>query len=176
MPKKRVLPYILLGLINNQTKLSGYQISQEFNNEIGEFWHASHSQIYPELQRMIDDNWIMPDEEVSDSKSTFYLITQTGKEVLTEWLSEPLSEKDDLFSLKLYFVRDRHSPVMRTLLQQQLVINSDHYAHLIKRKELLFSNEINIQNSYGHYLILTSAIERERNHINWLRETLEKLP
>lgn len=175
MPKKRVLPYILLGLINNQTKMSGYQISQEFNHEIGEFWHASHSQIYPELQRMISDRWIEPDVEVSDSKSIFYLITSDGKNILQEWLSEPLSEKDDLFSLKLYFIKNQDSPLLRKLVEQQLQINSSHYEHLRSRRELVFPDESSIQNSYGHFLILNRAIERERNHINWLKNTLDNL-
>ncbi|WP_334328606.1 PadR family transcriptional regulator [Companilactobacillus sp. HBUAS59699] len=175
MPKKRVLPYILLGLINNQAKLTGYQISQEFNNEIGEFWHASHSQIYPELQRMIDDGWVMSDEESSDSKSTYYVITDKGNDALSEWLNEPLSEKDDLFSLKLYFVKDKHDSLMKKLIQQQLKINSAHYSHLLERKKLLFSKSSDIESSYGHYLILSSAIERESNHIKWLNDVLEEL-
>ncbi|KRK80424.1 hypothetical protein FD03_GL001845 [Companilactobacillus nodensis DSM 19682 = JCM 14932 = NBRC 107160] len=170
-----MLPYILLGLINNQTKMSGYQISQEFNHEIGEFWHASHSQIYPELQRMISDGWIEPDAEVSDSKSIFYLITFDGKNILQEWLSEPLSEKDDLFSLKLYFIKNQDSPLLRELVEQQLQINSSHYEHLRSRRELVFPDEASIQNSYGHSLILNRAIERERNHINWLKSTLDNL-
>ncbi|WP_125588709.1 PadR family transcriptional regulator [Companilactobacillus jidongensis] len=175
MPKKRVLPYILLGLINNQTKMSGYQISQEFNHEIGEFWHASHSQIYPELQRMISDGWIEPDDAVKDSKSIFYLITPNGKNVLKEWLSEPLSEKDDLFSLKLYFIKDQDSPLLKNLVQQQLQINSEHYLHLLSRKKLVFSDESKVRDNYGHSLILNRAIEREHNHINWLKNTLDDL-
>ncbi|APX71743.1 PadR family transcriptional regulator [Companilactobacillus allii] len=173
MPKKRVLPYILLGLINNQTKMSGYQISQEFNNEIGEFWHASHSQIYPELQRMIDDNWIKQDDETTDSKSIFYIITADGKSTLNNWLTEPLSAKDDYFSLKLYFIKDRNNPLLKNLLEQQLQMTSDHYDHLLKRKSLLFTDESNKEENYGHFLILTRAIEREQNHIKWLKDKLD---
>ncbi|WP_125764931.1 PadR family transcriptional regulator [Companilactobacillus hulinensis] len=175
MPKKRVLPYILLGLINNKTRLSGYQISQEFNNEIGEFWHASHSQVYPELQRMIDDGWICPDDNNDDSKSIFYLVTSEGASVLTDWLKEPLSQKDDLFSVKLYFIKDKNSPILKKLIEQQMSINKAHYSHLLERQELLFSSSENIDNNYGHYLILTRAIEREKNHIDWLTNTLSNL-
>ncbi|MFH5810796.1 PadR family transcriptional regulator [Companilactobacillus sp. FL22-1] len=87
MPKKRILPYVLLGLINNKGNLSGYQISQEFKNEVGDFWHASHSQIYPELARMKDDGWL---EDTDDGKSTYYMVTTKGLEILRQWLKEPL--------------------------------------------------------------------------------------
>ena len=58
MPKKRVLPYIILGILKQNPVISGKDITQQFKNEIGEFWKASHSQVYPELQKMLNDGWI----------------------------------------------------------------------------------------------------------------------
>ncbi|TGD22741.1 PadR family transcriptional regulator [Companilactobacillus suantsaicola] len=171
MPKRRILPYVLLGLINNKGKLSGYQISQEFKNEVGEFWHASHSQIYPELARMKTDGWLTDED---DGKSTYYLITKLGQSTLRAWLAEPLND-DNLFSLKLYFIRDQKDPLMEHLLTQELAINQDKYAHLKKRLETVFFNEAQINENYGHYLILTRAIEREKNHIAWLQNNLKGL-
>ncbi|MQS76292.1 PadR family transcriptional regulator [Companilactobacillus halodurans] len=169
MPKKRILPYVLLGLINNKGKLSGYQISQEFKNEVGEFWHASHSQIYPELARMKDDGWVKDED---DGKSTYYLITDNGQQVLRSWLEEPLSKTGELFSLKLYFIKDKSDSLLKSLIRQELEIKLDKLTHLKKRLKTVFFSDKQIEQNYGHYLILTRAIERETNHVKWLRTNI----
>lgn len=169
MPKKRILPYVLLGLINNKERLSGYQISQEFKNEVGDFWHASHSQIYPELSRMKEDRWVIAQ---ADGKSTYYQITNVGHSVLRAWMEEPLKADDDLFSLKLYFVLSETDSLMKKLISEELKINQDKYAHLQERLKKVFFDKKEIKNNFGHYLILTRAIEREKNHIEWLEEKL----
>ncbi|WP_164509435.1 hypothetical protein [Companilactobacillus jidongensis] len=38
-----------------------------------------------------------------------------------------------------------------------------------KRLQTVFSDQQQIKNNFGHYLILTRAIEREKNHIEWLK-------
>ena len=60
MPKKRILPYIILGILDQNPGSTGKFITNQFKNEIGEFWKASHSQIYPELKKMVEDDWIKP--------------------------------------------------------------------------------------------------------------------
>ena len=45
MPKKRILPYIILGILDQNPGSTGKFITNQFKNEIGEFWKASHSQI-----------------------------------------------------------------------------------------------------------------------------------
>ncbi|SON64502.1 transcriptional regulator of PadC (fragment) [Latilactobacillus sakei] len=49
MAQKNILQYLLLGLLNQAPK-TGYDLKRVFENEIGEFWQAKHSQIYPELK------------------------------------------------------------------------------------------------------------------------------
>ena len=89
-------------------------------------------------------------------------------------MAEPLND-DNLFSLKLYFIRDQRDPLMEHLLTQEHAINQDKYAHLQKRLETVFFDEQQINENYGHYLILTRAIEREKNHIAWLQNNLKRL-
>ncbi|KRK64395.1 hypothetical protein FC72_GL000415 [Companilactobacillus tucceti DSM 20183] len=169
MPKKRILPYVLLGLINNKGNLSGYQISQEFKHEIGDFWHASHSQIYPELSRMKDDGWLVDHDE---EKSTFYSITEKGHQILRNWMEEPLTDSEEIFSLKLYFINDESDPLLQELLKQELKLKHSKLSYLEGRLKEVFINQKIIQKNYGHYLILTRAIEREKNHIQWLKDKI----
>ena len=57
MPQKRILPYVIMGILLNKD-CTGKQIMDEFRFDIGEFWQSSHSQVYPELKRMEQDRWI----------------------------------------------------------------------------------------------------------------------
>lgn len=169
MPKKRILPYVLLGLINNKGQLSGYQISQEFKHEVGDFWHASHSQIYPELSRMKDDGWLVDNDE---DKSTFYTVTPKGYEVLRNWMQEPLTDNEEIFSLKLYFIKDETDPLLKILLQQELQLKQAKLEYLQDRLQQVFTSDEVIEENFGHHLILTKAIGRETNQIKWLKEQI----
>lgn len=51
MTKENILQYILLGLLAKQD-LTGYDIKKLFEQEVGDFWFARHSQVYPELRKM----------------------------------------------------------------------------------------------------------------------------
>ena len=59
MAQKNRLQYIILGLLNIESK-TGYDLTKAFDSDIGEFWSANHSQIYPLLKKMEQEN-IPPD-------------------------------------------------------------------------------------------------------------------
>ncbi|MCH4170105.1 MAG: PadR family transcriptional regulator [Lactobacillus sp.] len=178
MPKKRILPYVLLGLINSHQQMSGYQMMQEFKHEISDFWTASHSQIYPELQRMLKDGWIQAVDTTSvaaKGKAVFYHLTATGKAALLAWLSEPLTpQNDDLFPLKLFFIADQDSPILTKLLKQQYQLSLQRRDYLKARMALLFKQQADIDQNYGHYLILDRGIQRETNYVKWLAALLKE--
>ncbi|MTV81599.1 PadR family transcriptional regulator [Secundilactobacillus folii] len=175
MPKRRTLPYILLGLIHSNQQMTGYQMMQEFKHEISDFWTASHSQIYPELQRMADDGWIRPlalgKKVASKRNQTYYQVTTTGEQVLTEWLETPLTANDDeLFPLKLFFIDDQNSKLLPPLISRQLELSTERRNYLRHRMTTVFPNQTAIQAHYGHYLTLSRGIERESNYVSWLKK------
>ncbi|HAT54383.1 MAG TPA: PadR family transcriptional regulator [Lactobacillus sp.] len=178
MPKPRILPNVILGLLDNHPQMSGRDIENEFQTEIGEFWQASHSQIYPELKRMLADGWIqMVDAQPGDDgKVIRYDITSAGRTHLLDWLHEPVnSDNDALSSLKLYFIHNRTSPTLTSILTAEIRLHRAHVAHLQEREQQLFGSSSLIEQQYGHYLILKRAIEREQNNVVWLEQTLKEL-
>ncbi len=94
------LGYALLSLLA-RGELSGYDIARQMKAPIGYFWHASHSQIYPELARLERDGYVghqvveqhdRPDKKV-------YSLTDAGREALRTWVTSPLdvpSVRDEL--------------------------------------------------------------------------------
>ena len=50
----RTLKYAILGLIR-RGPVTGYDIAREFRSQaLSNFWHAKHSQIYPELKKLLE--------------------------------------------------------------------------------------------------------------------------
>lgn len=60
----RTLKYAILGLLN-RNPMTGYDIVKEFNFQLAEFWNAKHSQIYPELKKLVNEKLIVYDIKIS---------------------------------------------------------------------------------------------------------------
>lgn len=73
------------------------------------------------------------------------------------------------------FIREKDDPRIPGLLQSQIELVTKHLKHLESRKVELFSTKESIQDNYGHYLILTRAIERNRAQLKWLEDTLAEM-
>ena len=173
MPKKRILPFIILGIINNRPHITGREITAEFETEIGDFWRASHSQIYPELKRMVNDDWIAASTSQENAKERYYQITSEGQEVLNNCLDQLVTDlpiHEDLFSLKLFFIKDKNYKLIPQLINRQLLLLEKELKYLQQRLKQVFPNKTAIRTNYGHYLILTRAISRTKGHIAWLKE------
>lgn len=178
MPKQRMLPHIILGVMSTGDEfVLGKHIVEYFQAEVGEFWQAAHSQIYPELKRMTKDGWITVHAVPGNIKEKQYRLTDLGREKLDEWLDEPnrdTPQHRDTFSLKMFFIKKMDDERIPGMLEEQIEVLSRNLNHLEERKEELFTNPDYISTHYGHYLILKRAISRNRAQINWLEENLEE--
>jgi PadR family transcriptional regulator, regulatory protein AphA len=86
------LRFALLGLLADQPA-SGYDLSQRFEHSLKRYaWHARHSQIYPELNKMTGDGLIEVAEEGPRGRRT-YAITESGRRELREWLFHGSDER-----------------------------------------------------------------------------------
>lgn len=176
MPRQRILSHIILGILStSQEMVTGKFITDYFHKEIGEFWQAAHSQIYPELKRMTEDGWISCHPVPNNDKEKQYKLAKKGRSVLEEWLALPNEERPqhrDFFSLKMFFVQQMDDKRIPVLIKGQIELLEEHLRHLEGRKELLFSEQSAIETNYGHYLILTRAIARNKREVEWLRQNL----
>ncbi|WP_225733090.1 PadR family transcriptional regulator [Lapidilactobacillus dextrinicus] len=167
---------MVLGLLKTKGKMTGSEIDTEFQNDIGEFWQTTHSQIYPELKRMVADDWISFETTEQDKKKKWYYLQPLGESELQQWLKTPLTANtDEEFPLKLFFIQYRDDALLTNLLQQELALHQEKLIHLKQRLTTVFADEATKDNNYGHHLILKRAIERETNNLSWLTKTLARL-
>jgi DNA-binding PadR family transcriptional regulator len=80
------LRHAVLGLLALEPT-TGYDLAQRFDRTLANAWHASHSQIYPELARLQDAGMV---EVVGEGprRSRTWAVTQRGHEELRRWMTE----------------------------------------------------------------------------------------
>ncbi|MGG4322801.1 PadR family transcriptional regulator [Bacillus sonorensis] len=177
----RVLKYAILGLLDKGS-LSGYDMTSHFKAELGQFWSAKHSQIYPELKKLTNEGFIEFKTVIQGSKleKKMYSITDDGKRELHEWLTAykpvPDTVKDE-FMLKAYFISSMKPSEAEGLFADQLAKRKEKAAFLKERLETLKQEAgpgISFRSPhFGHYLVLTRALERENGYCSWLEKALE---
>ena len=101
------LRYAVLGLLS-RAELSGYDLTQQFSEQIGHFWNAHHTQIYRELQKLETEGLVahrvVEQQERPDKK--LYVLTEKGLADLMKWLSEapkpPKMKNESLLRVSLF--------------------------------------------------------------------------
>jgi PadR family transcriptional regulator, regulatory protein AphA len=172
---------ILLGFLNYQS-LTGYELDQTIENSTAHFWHAHHSQIYTTLRQMEKEGLLtsvfiktegQPDRRV-------YTITDAGKETLTKWLNQPMTEatpiKEDLL-VRIFFSakRDPNEVLAELRLQRRLheeklstyqVIKNQipHYPHQGLERDHIFWE-----------LTLDMGMRYEEMYLIWLENTIKMI-
>jgi PadR family transcriptional regulator AphA len=80
------LRHAVLGLLTWQP-MTGYELAGKFDVSLGNAWHASHSQIYPELGKLEDEGMIEVVARGARTSRT-YGVTDDGRAELRRWLVE----------------------------------------------------------------------------------------
>src|SRR4030088_3080721 len=88
--------------------LSGYDIAAQLKHGAGPFWHARHSQIYPELARLQADGLLSHGrvEQLDRPDKKVISVPPLGRERLVEWVTSALSPDQirDELTLRAYSV------------------------------------------------------------------------
>jgi DNA-binding PadR family transcriptional regulator len=97
--------WAVLGLLGVKP-MSGYDIKGAVDRTIRHFWAASYGQIYPELKRLEEADWIAgKDADRGGRSRRVYRITAAGRRELEGWLHgyETRIEMRDESLLRLFF-------------------------------------------------------------------------
>ncbi len=178
----RTLKYAILGLIN-RAPMTGYDITREFNsNQLANFWYAKHSQVYPELNRLTEEELVTCEIIIQGEKleKKLYTITDKGRDELKVWLlkDEPLeATPKDVFRLRMYFSDNMTPDELKKHLRAQLKKHNDKKQYLT---DLMTQNypdgapHIGTPEG-GDFMVLEGAILRENSYIQWLKNCLNRL-
>lgn len=165
-----MLEYIVLGMVLDKA-LTGYDIKKYIENGIGVFYKASFGSLYPALKKLTQKGYLtMYEQPQGNRQKKFYQITEEGKKVFFEWLTEPLNLLDgaNVHLAKIYFF-DRLKPDIR---EQQLLaheINNTNYLHKLEALEKSFDKMDHKDCFYYKLSTLYYGICITRESIRWCR-------
>jgi PadR family transcriptional regulator AphA len=101
------LGFALLGLLARGPR-SGYDIATQLKEGVGPFWHARHSQIYPELARLEADALVSHERVAQHDRpdKKVFSILPTGRAALVDWVTSPFDSPQirDELTLRAYSV------------------------------------------------------------------------
>lgn len=173
----RELKYAILGLVKSQP-LTGYDITKSFNDSLSKFWDARHSQIYPELKRLVDEGMLEFKVTIQGERleKKLYTITERGKEEFANWLGtdeELAATPKDAFRMRLYFGENLTKPELVDLYKGQLEKLKQRISTLEKRIEEIGRVPALKTDDFPEYLLIMGGIYRDRASIEWLKFCIE---
>ncbi|WP_027343960.1 PadR family transcriptional regulator [Hamadaea tsunoensis] len=125
------LRHALLGLLADSPQ-TGYDLTKRFDQTLsGYAWSAGHSQIYPELKRMMGDGLVgVVDEGARGSKT--YGITDEGRAELRRWMFSPVGDTPprNEFVLRLFMLSSLDLADTRVLTENMAAASEQEVAEL----------------------------------------------
>lgn len=172
------LSYVLLTSLLEKPS-TGIELARRFDRSMGFFWHATHQQIYRELNAMLQKSWIstLEDEDANSRKKT-YQVEQLGREQLAHWMvqqSPPARLREELM-VRLRAEAQLGGNLTLVELERHLEL------HKVKLKvyQQIFAKDFtdtdeNDRTLYIHKMILQLGIDQEMGWISWLEAVIPHL-
>lgn len=158
------LRHALLGLVAIRPR-SGYDLAKLMaESGPGKVWTASHSSIYPELQRMTEDGLLERSERGQRQRAT-YTLTEAGTAELRRWIRSdpgPRVVRDEMM-LRVFNLWLLPPEEASTLLARMA---EDHRARLADYQERATWPDIDEPGWYSG-LALQAGISYERSMAEW---------
>jgi DNA-binding PadR family transcriptional regulator len=106
--------YAVLGLIGYLQPCSPYDLKQYLEQSVANFWPVPHTTFYAEPARLAKAGYLDETQEPGGRRRKLYRLTDAGRQVLAQWVSEPQAAapqiRDELL-LKVFLGAD-HRPLV----------------------------------------------------------------
>lgn len=170
------LKYAILVALSDGPK-SGYDLAKQFDETIGFFWRARQSQIYQELGKLKDKQWVISEEIEQSGKPNrvVFTIVEPGREALLTWSREPTEPQElkDDFLVQLYGIESIDLEALRTNLLSRLERHRDRHAQYVAKHKLLDGTQS--LSDLGRQLSLEVGIRYENEWASWCAKALDEL-
>jgi DNA-binding PadR family transcriptional regulator len=159
---------------------SGYELARRFDKSIGQFWTATHQQIYKVLGRMESAGWVTATVVEQDGRpdKKVYDVTPVGRDELTRWISEPADSDSGRSELA---VKLRGASFGRTgdvvkEVERHRALHETRLDFYLANEKHEFPDPTRLRGRRLHqYLVLRGGIRIEQNMIDWYDEVLTAL-
>jgi PadR family transcriptional regulator AphA len=163
------LRHALLGLLWMHPG-TGYELTQRFDSSLSNAWHASHSQIYPELAKLEAAGMAEVVEEGA-RRSRTWAVTDEGREELRRWLLEtaPTRNQRNETALRWFLVFRLDPEDRRAVLEREL-----EFVEAAAAERRALTEQLDAEGKAGGFRpVLDLAARVDPAMIGWLREQIE---
>ncbi|TAM92711.1 MAG: PadR family transcriptional regulator [Jatrophihabitans sp.] len=159
---------------------SGYDLARRFDRSIGQFWSATHQQIYRVLARMESDGWVrvhvVAQEGRPDKK--VYEVTSAGRSELAAWLARP-SEVDiarSELAVKIRGAGYGDAAAVAAEVRRHRAAHAERLDVYLANEEHEFADPRRLRGRRLHqWLVLRGGIALERTLVDWYDDVLAAL-
>ena len=163
------LRHAVLGLLATQPG-TGYELTQRFDASLGNAWHASHSQIYPELAKLEAEGLV---EVVGEGarRSKTWAVTEAGREELRRWLmeTEPNRAQRNETALRWFLVFRLDPEDRRAALEREL-----EFVEAAAAQRRALTEQLDAEGKTGGFRpVLELGARVDPAMISWLRDQID---
>lgn len=171
------LRHALLTLLADEN-LSGYDLVQYFQGSVGFVWHATHPQIYRELERLRREKLVTGQlvRQIGRPNKTVYSLTAKGRQELLDWAASPAPPrmvKDGAF-LRAFSYGRIDPEVAGTRLREDESAHAERLAHYRKLFQAVSAMPEDARRT-GAVLTLKAGIFVEEAYHQWSKWAREFL-
>lgn len=168
-PRLSETSFIVLGLLELAQPATPYDLKRLARHSTMNFWAVPHAQLYSECARLAKEGLLSEKREQTGRRRRIYSLTESGRQALATWRSEPIgtwAEPRDLGLLKLFFGADP-----ATLAASQL---PTHEERLKSYEELCDLARFAPETPRGPLLALEAGIGHEREYVRFWKRLLSE--
>ena len=164
------LRHAVLGLLSIEPG-TGYELTQRFDISLRNAWHASHSQIYPELAKLEAAGMAEVIEEGA-RRSRTWAVTDAGRQELRRWLTETEPSRVQRSETGLrWFLAFLLEPGERRAVLERELVNAEQVVGELR--ELMARVEAGGGAAFGPLIDLGVRVDSVM--VAWLQEQIDAL-
>jgi DNA-binding PadR family transcriptional regulator len=159
---------------------SGYDLAKQFDGTVGFFWQATHQQIYRELTKLDQQNWIVAEAIAQEGRpdKKIFSVNDLGLSQLKTWLlqSSDVATVKDEFLLKIYAGHLLPEEEIAQKIQEHRLLHQQQLEIYQAIESNFFSSPQDCAIEFRFaYLTLRRGINYEEGWIEWCDESIEIL-
>jgi DNA-binding PadR family transcriptional regulator len=177
------LGYAIMALLARQPS-TGYELSARTRRPLSYFWSARHSQIHPELRKLLESGLVCFAAQPGPGphQKKVYSLTAAGQQELSRWVPQPPASsgggRDDIL-LKAYAAWTADPAATCDLFASQIPRHQERLARYQEDWQRVESRHQGgpppvTHPDFGSYATLKCGIEYELQRIAWLRWMVEQ--
>ena len=159
---------------------SGYELARRFDKSIGQFWSATHQQIYKVLARMESAGWVAATVVEQDGRpdKKVYDLTETGRAELRAWIASPASPEAGRSDLAVKIRGAAYGDVgtVAAEVARHRAAHAERLDAYLAGEKHDFPDPAGLRGHRLHqWLVLRGGIALERTLIDWYDDVLAAL-